>query len=178
MRPIPEVDPPGHVTNRAGRNGIPIQPCVGRGIWAMWTGDFITFTEPARDPVLEPFQTGGNRTKLRPVYNLMHQVGLDLQWTYDAWLLKFEGLARDGKSQHFPAFVSGYEYTFYGVFETDMDIGWLGEYHYHGDGRDADSLFNRDVFMGTRITLNNVQDTTFLGGVLYDHESDGNVPSV
>ena len=81
------------------------------------------------------------------------------------------GIARDGLQQHFQGFVAGFEYTLYGLFGTSADVGLLGEYHFDSRWDDALTAFNHDVFTGTRITLNDTQDTTLLGGVFFDHEN-------
>ena len=67
--------------------------------------------------------------------------------------------------------MAGFEYTFFQVMETDADIGLLGEYLY--DGREdaptaPPTLFDDDVFVGARLTLNDTQDTALLLGLVVD----------
>ena len=51
----------------------------------------------------------------------------------------------------------------------------IGEYLY--DDRDQQrlpaTLFENDVFLGTRITLNDIQDTELLAGAIMDEKTDG-----
>jgi hypothetical protein len=107
--------------------------------------------------------------RLLPAYDQMTQVGVDLQYTRDAWLWKFESIARDTRSDSFLAAVGGFEHTFYGVRNSAADIGVLLEYNY--DGRDthaAPTPFDNDVFVGTRLALNDASDTSVLAGMVID----------
>ena len=106
---------------------------------------------------------------LRPRYEIINQVGLDLQYTQDAWLWKLEAIARSGHGSPFFAAVGGFEYTFFQVFESKADLGILMEYLY--DGRDEEApptAFENDVFAGARLALNDTQDTSVLAGAIYD----------
>ncbi len=129
------------------------------------------FYGTSRDPLFEPDIGNGDEIVLRPVYNLMQQGGLDLQYTFGGWLLKFESILRSGRGQHFQALTVGFEYTLYGLFGTTLDMGILSEYHYDSRGETATDPFNNDIFAGTRITLNDEQDTAFIGGMIYDHDN-------
>ena len=120
-----------------------------------------------REPRLVPNATG---TRLEPRYDLIHQGGLDLQYTEEAWLWKLEALVRQGQGDVFGAAVAGVEYTFFQAFESDADVGLLTEFLY--DGRDEEdappTVFEEDVFVGTRLALNDTQDTTALLGAVFD----------
>ena len=110
--------------------------------------------------------------RLLPVYEQMTQAGVDLQYTSDAWLWKLEAIGRDTRSDAFMAAVGGFEYTFYGVADSATDIGVLVEYLY--DGRNDDSpptAFDNDVFLGTRIALNDASDSSILAGIAADVET-------
>lgn len=127
------------------------------------------FTGTSREPRFTPAADGQS---LLPVYDQIDQVGLDLQYTRDAWLWKLEAIARDGFLSTFAAAVGGFEYTFYQVSESSADVGLLLEYQY--DGRDEFepiTAADNDVFFGTRLALNDVQDTALLAGVSYDVET-------
>lgn len=110
-----------------------------------------------------------NGRKLIPEYSLINQTGADLQYTKDAWLWKLEALVREGQGDTFAATVAGVEYTLYQILESNADLGLLAEVLY--DGRDDDvfqTAFDQDGFFGARITLNDIQDTAFLGGMVID----------
>ena len=127
------------------------------------------FSGTSRDPIFEFVTLSSGESALRPVYNLMSQVGVDAQWTHEGWLLKLEGLARDGRGQHFQAAVGGFEYTFYGLWESSIDMGLLGEYHFDNRWDSALTPFNHDVFAGTRWTWNDTHDSAVLAGTFWDH---------
>ena len=124
------------------------------------------FSGTSREPRLLP-GAGGDR--LIPVYDQIDQLGLDLQYTGDAWLWKLEAIARDSATDSFHAVVGGFEFTRYQVSGSNADLGWLFEVQY--DNR-ADSepltLADNDLFGGIRVALNDVQDSTLLAGVGYD----------
>ncbi len=84
--------------------------------------------------------------------------------------MKLEGLVREGQGSTFGAGVAGFEYTFYQVGNTAADIGILAEYLY--DGRDDDApltIFDNDIFFGTRLAFNDVQDSAILLGAVIDN---------
>ncbi|MEM9145682.1 MAG: hypothetical protein AAGC57_05735 [Pseudomonadota bacterium] len=133
------------------------------------------------------FLLPADQDRFVPSYPVITQGGVDLQYTTDAWLWKFEGLVREGQGDTFAAAVAGVEYTLFQVFETNADLGLLAEGLY--DGRDEDlalsaeeraagfvggqvfgTVSEKDVFLGTRLALNDVQDTEFLAGVFVDVE--------
>jgi len=110
--------------------------------------------------------------RLLPVYDQMTQFGVDVQYTAEAWLWKLEAIARDTRVDSFIAAVGGLEYTFYGVKDTVADVGVLVEYLY--DDRNDFSpptAFDNDVFIGTRLALNDAADTSILAGVVIDLET-------
>ena len=143
--------------------------------WSRTFGDLDIglgyFRGTSRDPLFVPRIVPGRDPVLLPVYNLIHQTGMDAQWTRDAWLLKFEGIYRDGQGQGFGAVVSGFEYTLYGLFGSDVDLGLLSEYHFDSRGDNALTPFNQDIFGGARLAFNDSQDTALLAGGVYDHDT-------
>ena len=124
------------------------------------------FSGTNREPRLLPNADG---SKLIPYYDQINQLGLDLQYTIDAWLWKLEAIARETQNDSFTSAVGGFEYTFYQMAESTVDIGALLELQY--DGRDEDeplTLTDNDLFAGIRLALNDTQDTTMLTGMGYD----------
>ena len=127
------------------------------------------FEGTSREP---RFQIAPEGDRLIPVYDQMSQAGVDLQYTRDAWLWKFEAIARDTRSDTFLAAVGGFEYSFYGVRESAADIGVLLEYNYDGRAADAPpTAFDNDIFVGTRLALNDASDTSVLAGVVIDTDT-------
>ena len=107
--------------------------------------------------------------RLLPVYDQMTQFGVDVQYTNNAWLWKLEAIERETRVDSFMAAVGGFEYTFYGVKDSAADIGVLLEYLY--DSRNAVSpptAADNDFFVGTRLALNDTNDTSVLAGVAVD----------
>ena len=106
---------------------------------------------------------------LLPVYDQMTQFGVDLQYTHDAWLWKLETIYRDSRSDSFAAAVGGFEYTFYGVKDNSADVGILLEYLHDGRNPNAPpTAFDNDLFIGSRLALNDASDTSVLAGIAAD----------
>lgn len=127
------------------------------------------FSGTSREPRLLPDLAGA---VLVPQYDLIDQLGVDLQYTSDAWLWKLEAILRDGSSESFVAAAGGFEYTRYQVGGSAADLGMLLEYQYDGRGAgEPVTIADNDVFGGVRLAMNDVQDTAVLAGVGYDIET-------
>ena len=121
---------------------------------------FSIFDGTAREPLfivqeLDP-------PTIAPYYERMRSVGLELQYTGESILYKFEGLTGTQSGKDFDAVVLGTEKTVYTIFETQWDMGVLFEYQY--DDR-AQALIDRMIVSGVRLTANDEFDTNFL--ILY-----------
>jgi len=124
------------------------------------------FQGTARAPDLVP-DTRGGEPILIPYYPLLRQVGLEFQYTGEAWLWKLEAVHRNTEGKDYRAAVGGFEYTFVGVSDTPLDLGLLAEYNYDSRRRDVRSPYQNDLFTGTRLTFNDAQSTEVLvGGIL------------
>lgn len=111
----------------------------------------------------------GSGTAYVPHYDRINQTGIDLQYTKDALLLKFEGILREGQGDTFGALVTGAEYTISQIGGGNGDLGLIGEYLW--DGRDNFHPFtpyDNDVFLGLRYAANDERDTSALLGTTID----------
>jgi hypothetical protein len=136
-----------------------------------WDLGVAQFHGTDREPT---FILQGNQ--LIPFYRTINQTSLDLQYTEDAWLWKLEAIFRSSRNDDFVAITGGFEYSFFGIFDSDHDLGLLAEYHY--DGRNQNSpatLFDNDFFVGARYVFNNVSDSEILGGITTDLDGKGTV---
>jgi hypothetical protein len=123
------------------------------------------FNGTSRDPRFIP---NGSGTALLPVYNLINQTGIDAQATYGSWLWKLEVISRGGQGDRYVALTGGFEYTFIGIFETPYDLGVIAEYLYDDRDDQATTPFANDLLTGARLTLNDVQSTEILAGIITD----------
>lgn len=127
------------------------------------------FSGTSREPRFVPAADGQS---LLPVYDQIDQLGVAVQYTKEAWLWKLEAIARDGVTHSFAAAVGGFEYTFYQVSESTIDVGLLLEYQYDGRNEfEPVTIADNDVFVGTRLAFNDVQDTAVLAGLSYDTDT-------
>ena len=98
---------------------------------------------------------------------MIAQTGIDAQATTEEWLWKLETIYVDTKNQaNYNAAVGGFEYTFVGVFDSDADIGLIGEYLY--DQRRDSQPFQDDILVGLRWVLNDAQSSEVLFGIIQD----------
>jgi hypothetical protein len=123
------------------------------------------FKGTSREPLILSNALG----ELFPYYAQINQIGLDFQYTYFDWLFKSELVIRNGFSETYSAAVFGFENTFYQIFNSDSDFSFLFEYQHDGRSKDEPRILSdQDVFIGYRITLNDMSDSSFLGGATYD----------
>jgi hypothetical protein len=111
---------------------------------------------------------------LIPEYELINQTAADIQYTTGAWLWKLEALFRQGqknrlgREQNYAAFAGGFEYTLYGILESNADLGLIAEYLRDTRLDKATTAFQNDLFVAARLALNDAQDTNLLAGVVQD----------
>lgn len=168
LRPLlPIVDDP--VFESAARHGNVDIAARYSHVFGDWDLAVSAFHGVSREPAPVPTSNG---MQLRPFYSQMSQAGLEAQYTHGPWLWKLESVVRSGEGKTFAAAVGGFEYTIYQPWNTDADIGLIAEYLF--DDRDdtaPPTPFNNDVFLGTRVALNDTQDTSFLLGSVMDAEN-------
>ncbi|MFK8066832.1 MAG: hypothetical protein AB8D52_01150 [Gammaproteobacteria bacterium] len=147
--------------------------------WSHVIGDFDIglshFYGTSRDPRFE-FSFSGMQPILIPHYDIINQTSLDLQATKENWLWKLEMIYRSGQEDlsgddSYFALVGGFEYTFFGVLESDIDVGIVSEYLF--DDRDDNALtpFEDDIMIGVRLALNDVQSSDLLFGIIFDRDT-------
>lgn len=161
--------------------------------WSHTIGEFdigiAHFTGTAREPrflVLPGDITPPSTvSKVTPYYEIINQTSLDLQAIFGGWLLKLEAIVRSGQGKQVQALAGGYEYTFVGVNESQIDIGLITEYLYDSRGEDIDqaaalagqpffiSPFQNDLVLGARITLNDMASSELLASVIVDLDGGG-----
>ena len=151
--------------------------------WSHAIGDFdigvAHFHGTSREPRLLPEcatpgcnPVTGEGFVLAPRYEVVHRTSLDLQATKDATLWKLEALHESGQGDSYVAWVAGFEYTWFGIDESDMDLGLLVEHLFDGRGGKAPHPLENDVFAGVRLAFNDEASTELLAGVIADGEGD------
>lgn len=146
-------------------------------VFGDWDVGLHAFHGNGREPSLRftPVEPAGPPPRIVPYYNVTSQVGVDVQYTREAWLFKLEAIGREGQGSTFAAAVGGFEYTFYQLGGRAADLGLLAELLY--DGRDAAApftAFDDDTFVGARLAFNDTQDSSILLGAVVDND-DGSV---
>ena len=128
---------------------------------------------PAGPPTAPPAEV-----VLAPRYEVVRRTSLDLQATKDATLWKLELLLESGQGDSHVAWVGGFEYTWYGINESDSDLGLLVEHLFDGRGGRAPHPLENDLFAGVRLALNDEAGTDLVAAVIADAEGDGTALTV
>lgn len=137
---------------------------------ADWGLGLSWFHGTSREPDL--FRSFDNETlSTIPFYPQIDQFGVDIQFTTGALLVKLEAIQRDFSSashEDFAATTIGFEYTIVGVFNSVYDLGILAEYSWDQRGERATGILQDDLFVGTRIALNDISSSEILFGLTND----------
>ena len=113
----------------------------------------------------EPFFVPGSDTRLSPEYSPIHQIGIDLQYLLGDLAFKTEMVNRSGQRnvngvlENYNAGVFGFEQNIYGINDSDYDLILIGEIAVDSRGRNSHTLFQRDLSVGGRVFLNNIDDS-------------------
>jgi len=140
-----------------------------------WDLGFSYFSGTSRAPRFVVGTDSNGITVLNPYYDIINQLGLDIQATYESWLWKLETIHRSGvgsNNDSYWAFTGGLEYTFYSLIGEATDLGLVIEYSRDDRGVDATSPMQKDIMLGLRFNLNDEQSTDMLIGMISDIDSD------
>lgn len=141
--------------------------------WSRFVGAFDIGVAAFRGTDREPFFVADPRRPgvLLPFYDQVDRLSLDLQGTFDAWLWKLEAVAQEAEvgEDHLAA-VAGFEYTFFDVGGTGLDVGVLGELLVDDRDERSPTPFEDDVFVGSRLAWNDVAGTELLVGAIVDRD--------
>ena len=141
--------------------------------WSHYLGPFELglhhFSGTSREPMLLPEYAVDNEVVLRPYYPIIDQTGIDAQAFYGDWAFKLEGFTRSGYGDRYASLSGGLERTLVGVLGSRADFGLVLEYYWDERGDAAvNTLFEHDLALGGRLSLNDFADTQALLGVIYD----------
>ena len=81
-------------------------------------------------------------------------------------------LHESGQGDSYLTWVGGFEYTWFGFNESDLDLGFLVEHLFDGRGRHAPHPLENDIFAGARLGFNDEASTEILAGVVADADGD------
>ena len=122
------------------------------------------FSGTSREPRFLPSTKKLNQ--LAPLYEVIDQLGIEMQYLLGSLALKGEIISRSGQGDRFSAATYGFEYTHVGILGSRLDLGWVVEANHD------DRLVSSPSVLGTRLTLNDISDTQILSGFIYDERSE------
>ena len=144
--------------------------------WQHYYGDWewalSHFSGTSRAPLLMVESGPMGPERLIPYYTTIDQTGLELQYIWGSWIFKGEFISNSGFDDRYTAGTAGFEYTQVGIFDSVMDFGWIAEYSADDRGDDATSAAEHDVFLGGRLSLNDMDSSEVVFGVNLDTETD------
>jgi len=144
-----------------------------------WDVGVYYFLGTSRDPSFTLGTDGAGNPVILPVYQQIQQTGLDVSYVVGNWLWKLEALYRKGQGDRqglvrndYVAATGGFEYTFTGIFETQMDLGVVAEYLYDERRDFALTPFENDVAGALRLAVNDAASTELLFGWVQDIDTN------
>ncbi len=148
-------------------------------VYGDWDIGLAQFHGTGREPRLVPEIRPDGTVVLIPHYDIVDRSSVDVQATIEEWLWKLEAVYEHANYDSFFAVSGGLEYTFFGAVGEAGDLGVLAEYHYDGRNEFAPpTLYDDDIFLGARLSLNDTDDTSLLAGIIYDPDSEAKIISL
>ena len=135
--------------------------------WSNYYDDFDIaishFSGTSREPRFLP--SANKINELVPVYEVIDQTGLEIQYLLDSLAIKGEVISRSGQGERFTAATYGLEYTQVGVLQSRIDLGWVVEFNHD------DRLESSPFVLGTRFSFNDIYDSQILSGFILNDKS-------
>ena len=125
-----------------------------------------------------------SQIKYFPGHERITQIGTFFQKIYGPIIFKFEGIKRNGQKnakyerENFYSYITGFEYVITRVFDKVWDLNLFTEYSNDDRGSNSTDIFQNDLFLGTRINLNDVEGTEITQTLTLDLNGDGNTGSL
>lgn len=134
-----------------------------------WDVGFAQFFGTNREPtLLDGTDSEGNDIKI-PRYDQIRQTSLDVSLVVEEWLWKGEALYRTGQgNDDYFSWTGGFEYTFTRLWDSQMDLGVIGEWMFDTREDEATTAFENDLAGGLRLAINNSASTELLFGWVQD----------
>lgn len=146
-----------------------------------WDIGLSHFSGTARDPIFVANIDNQSKSvsSLTPYYQHIEQTGLDVQATKGAMLWKLEAITVAHKDNgRNTALVSGFEYTFYGIAQSDIDLGLLMEYQFDDRSGIRATSNQNDLAIGMRYAFNDVEGTELLAALSVDLDNQSRFYSI
>ena len=168
--PTSLVRSPVHFESGQGENHVDYALRWSKGLGRLDVG-LTYFRGTNRDPrisQLDSLITPENPLGLQVNYDLISQIGLDVNYLLGDSILKLEAIDRHSNFERFYAFVAGIEYTFNGIYSSQMDLGTFLEYNFDSRGQGSAGVLQDDLFTGLRLAMNDEQSTEIKLGIMTD----------
>lgn len=130
------------------------------------------FDGTTREPDFVPIVNVKGELTLKPYYFLMTQIGAELQYVFPDTLLKMEYVVRHGDDfTDYYAYVTGFEYTL-PLYLEGKTLSIVSEYMYDSRDRNKEGIFQNDIMLGLRYSLNDIHGSELFTGAVIDLDYD------
>ena len=154
--------------------------------WQNSNGDFDIsfqlFRGTSRDSSTLPIIEDG-KLKYFAGFERITQLGSFFQKVHGPLIFKFEGIKRSGQKnskyerENYHSYITGIEYVVTRVFNKIWDLNLFAEYSNDDRGSNSTDIFQNDIFLGSRINLNDVDGTEINQAFTIDLDGNGNTGS-
>ena len=144
---------------------------------------FQLFRGTSRDASTLPI-VEGTELKYFASFERITQLGFFFQKVHGPLIFKFEGIKRNGQKnskyerENYQSYITGLEYVFTRVFNKVWDLNFFTEYSNDDRGSYSTDIFQNDLFIGSRINLNDVEGTEITQALTIDLDGNGNTGSI
>ena len=144
---------------------------------------FQLFRGTSRDTSTIPKIENG-QVKYFAGYERVSQFGSFIQKVSGPFIYKFEGIKRNGqknslyKRQNYYSYITGLEYIKTRLYQKMWDLNLFLEYSNDDRGSSSTDIFQNDLFLGSRISLNDVDGTEITQTLSLDMDGNGNIGSI
>jgi hypothetical protein len=111
-------------------------------------------------------------------YQNIVQLGVELQYTGDGQLLKFESAYKSSKLESYYEGVIGAEFNITNIQSSGYDINLFSEYIWNTRKLQPIDIFDNDLFLGLHLLSNNVSSSRIKFGFYVDIESQEKLPTI
>ncbi|MBF97010.1 MAG: hypothetical protein CMJ13_07300 [Pelagibacterales bacterium] len=140
---------------------------------------FQFFRGTSRDGSTLPVIEDG-KLKYFSGFERISQFGTFFQKIYGPLMFKFEGIKRNGQKnseylrENYYSYITGVEYVNTRIFNKIWDLNLFAEYINDDRGSSSTDIFQNDIFIGSRISLNNIDGTEINQAFTLDLDGNGN----
>ncbi len=117
-------------------------------------------------------------------YERISQIGTFIQKVKGPFIYKFEGIKRNGQKnaiytrQNYYSYIAGIEYVSTRILKKIWDLNLFLEYSNDDRANNSTDIFQNDLFIGSRVNLNDVSGTEIIQALTLDLDGKGHTGNI